>query len=199
MTASPLPRFAALGVLLLALLTPLVPAQAAGSFNQQMASILEHYQVIESALVADTFPAPAVQAARQIAKEAPALDLASIAAKHREHMKDVPQQLEAAARLVQKAKDLAGAREAFKQLSRPMVMWASMAPPTGVSVMYCPMVQASWLQPGVEVQNPYVDAGMRGCGQLVGSEKQQEEHGGDHRGEMKKMEHGGDEEAAHHH
>lgn len=65
-------------------------------------------------------------------------------------------------------KDLAALREEFKPLSRAM---AGLVAATGVGaqIYYCPMVKGYWLQPpsDAEARNPYLGAGMPGCGSKV--------------------------------
>ncbi len=67
-----------------------------------------------------------------------------------------------------KAKDLASARAAFKQLSDSLIQHlASQKVPAGIyHVAYCPMANASWIQTGKTVLNPYMGLSMPHCGQL---------------------------------
>ncbi len=54
------------------------------------------------------------------------------------------------------AKDLAGAREAFKPLSRSLIEYLSKngVPSGRFYEAYCPMAKASWLQADQDVKNP---------------------------------------------
>lgn len=82
--------------------------------------------------------------------------------------------------LAQRAEELARAaeidgasletfREGFRGLSDGLIALAGAAPPRSVvHEAYCPMVDASWLQRGDEVANPY-DPGMLRCGSIEGT------------------------------
>ena len=60
------------------------------------------------------------------------------------------------------------ARDAFKELSRPMAMWVTMSKPAGVNVVFCSMAKGSWLQTDAKIRNPYYGAKMLSCGQIIG-------------------------------
>jgi hypothetical protein len=63
---------------------------------------------------------------------------------------------------VAEAPDMAKAREAFKLLSEdvePLTVTEK-----EVTVMYCPMAKASWVQPNGPVENPYYGKSMLRCG-----------------------------------
>jgi hypothetical protein len=72
------------------------------------------------------------------------------------------------AEALSKAKDLAAARDAFKNLSDSLIRHlASQKLPAGVyHVAYCPMAKASWIQTSKTVLNPYMGSSMPHCGQL---------------------------------
>jgi hypothetical protein len=64
------------------------------------------------------------------------------------------------------AKSLEAARDAFYELTKPLVRWRQGVPADGrPKVAYCPMYKRSWLQPGEEIGNPY--GGMPRCGEIV--------------------------------
>ncbi|MBC7690867.1 MAG: DUF3347 domain-containing protein [Methylotenera sp.] len=64
--------------------------------------------------------------------------------------------------------DLKKARDHFKNLSSPLVKWVKRNKSVGWSVLYCPMVGASWLQRrGEPVRNPYFGEEMLSCGEKV--------------------------------
>jgi len=138
----------------------------AKQFDSAMGPILAAYLEIHDALAADTLEGVAEQA-RSIEESAKSLDPTHLAGEHADHYKMVPQKLGEAAAAMQKATDLAQAREALKGLSKPMAMWATMSKPAGVNVVYCPMAKASWLQKGHEIRNPYNGASMPKCGEIV--------------------------------
>lgn len=71
-----------------------------------------------------------------------------------------------AARAVEQAKDLKGAREAFNPLSEAVIAAAKAANVTDVKVAYCPMANASWLQKEDTIRNPYYGSQMLTCGEF---------------------------------
>ncbi|HVR39358.1 MAG TPA: CusA/CzcA family heavy metal efflux RND transporter [Thermoanaerobaculia bacterium] len=66
------------------------------------------------------------------------------------------------ARAIAEARDLQSARESFAQLSDAMIARDHDA----AEIAYCPMVKHAWLQPKGPIENPYVDAEMRACGEV---------------------------------
>ena len=143
-------------LLTLALLLTAGPAFSAPSLSG-FDAVLGHYEVVRKALTADTVTGIPDHAAaiHKLAKGAPA-DLA-------------PKIAEAAARLGA-ARDLKTARDAFYELSKPMVRWRETAGGTGSQehvVAYCPMSKRSWLQPKGEIGNPYYGRSMATCGEVV--------------------------------
>ena len=73
-----------------------------------------------------------------------------------------------AAQALSKANTLDDAREAFKKLSMPMAMWATMSKPKDMDVLYCSMAKASWVQKHGKVRNPYYGPKMLDSGEIVG-------------------------------
>ena len=67
-----------------------------------------------------------------------------------------------------KAKDLEAARAAFKSLSASLIQFVQgqKAAAGTYHVAYCPMANASWLQTGTTIMNPYMGKSMVHCGQL---------------------------------
>ncbi len=65
------------------------------------------------------------------------------------------------------AKEIVSMRTALVDLSKPMVMWASMSKPSGINVVYCSMNPGSWLQKGSKIRNPYYGSKMLSCGQII--------------------------------
>ena len=70
--------------------------------------------------------------------------------------------------LLAEAKDLKAARQAFKPLSTSLIKYlAQHKASKGVyHVVYCPMAEASWIQTGQEVKNPYLGKAMLDCGEF---------------------------------
>lgn len=144
------------------------PARAgAETFDEGMQPILAQYLKIQAALAGDHDKGVAKAAAR-IAKITRALKPKTVKGKHAAHYAKLPAKLKAAARAVAKAKGLKARREAFKALSRPMALWATMSKPKGVNVVFCSMAKASWLQRGKTIANPYYGSKMLRCGQVIG-------------------------------
>lgn len=67
------------------------------------------------------------------------------------------------------ASDLDAARDAFYELSKPLVRWRKAAIVEVPTVAYCPMAKRSWLQPDGELGNPYYGQSMLTCGETVES------------------------------
>jgi hypothetical protein len=138
----------------------------AEDFDAAMSPILATYLEIHDTLASDQVDGVA-ERARSIGKAAGMLDPTGVTGKHADHYKTVPEKLGKAAAAMSEASDLAEAREALKELSKPLAMWATMSKPEGISVVYCSMAKASWLQKGGSVRNPYYGASMLTCGQVV--------------------------------
>ena len=136
-------------------------------FDKAMHPILEEYLKIHEALAADKTEG-VKRAAEQIVTLAGNVDTKTVTGEHETHYRDVPMKIKKAAQILVKGKDIGAMREAFKALSRPMAMWATMSKPKGIYVVYCSMQKASWLQKGKAVRNPYYGHKMLRCGEIVG-------------------------------
>lgn len=66
------------------------------------------------------------------------------------------------------ATDVAWAREAFYDLSKPMVRLNGLLAGPKMNVVYCSMARKSWLQRHETIANPYHGQAMSGCGEIVG-------------------------------
>jgi Cu(I)/Ag(I) efflux system membrane fusion protein len=136
------------------------------AFDAQIKPLYLEYQKIHRALAADSDRGIAA-AAKKIARLAGKLDPAVVSGKHAGHYKGLPQKIKAAATKLGRAKGIAAKREAFKALSRPLAMWASMSKPEGINVVFCSMARGSWLQSERTIANPYYGAQMPRCGEVV--------------------------------
>ena len=67
---------------------------------------------------------------------------------------------------LEKAADLKNARVAFAALSDEVITYRATVGGEKPVVAYCSMEKKSWLQPKGAITNPYVDAGMRACGEV---------------------------------
>jgi len=138
------------------------------NFNKSMHPILSEYLKIHSSLAKDKTDGVVVSA-KKIGKLAGSLDPKAVHKEHAGHYKHITMNLKKASKKMAVAKSATEMREALKDLSKPMAMWASMAKPKGIKVAYCPMVKASWLQKGDMILNPY-DMRMPKCGNIVGGD-----------------------------
>ncbi|HXR08839.1 MAG TPA: DUF3347 domain-containing protein [Candidatus Acidoferrum sp.] len=119
-------------------------------------SVLNHYLTIQTNLATDTL--------KGVEEQAKAIAGAVKADPMKMLSPDVAQQAETLAQ----AKDLKAAREAFKPLSASLIKYlADKKAGKGVyHEVYCPMANASWLQLGKDVRNPYYGKAMLDCGEV---------------------------------
>jgi hypothetical protein len=161
----------------------IVPGSAMASgtdaFDKAMAPVLTDYLAIHGALAGDNMEG-VKSAATSIAATAKKLDPAGVRGEHAEHYGDLPAKLEKAAAAVAAATTVDEARDAYKELSKPMAMWGPMSKPKGIVVMFCSMAKASWLQRKGDVKNPYYGRKMLGCGEVVGGDHGEAGHKGPH-------------------
>ncbi len=97
---------------------------------------------------------------------------AGIQADMAEDIQELLPQLSQAAAALASATSLDATRDAFYELSRPLVLWRKAANPSTSAggwpiVAYCPMAKRSWLQPRGDVSNPYYGQSMLRCGEIV--------------------------------
>jgi len=171
-------QFAIASLVVAALAAPAARADTAG-FDKQMQPILEQYLKIQVALAADKTDGVKV-AADRIGKLSSKLKPGSVSGDHTGHYKDIPKKLKVAATAVAGAGDIKATREAFKGMSKPMAMWATMSKPAGAKVAFCSMAKGSWLQAGDEIRNPYYGSEMLTCGEFVGGAPAADEKQGGH-------------------
>lgn len=144
---------------LAALLVAAPAAQAAdtGPFE----AMAKHYEPIWQALAGDSTDGVAEHAER-IAEIAESGDHPADAA-------DIAPEIARRARTVAEAPDLEAAREAFGELTKPLVRYRKAVGAERLEVAYCPMAEKAWLQPDGDIQNPYYGSEMLACGDFVGS------------------------------
>ena len=140
------------------------------AFDAGMRALLTEYLKAHKPLYSDTDKGVAA-AAKAMAKLAAKLNAKGIGGKHAKHYAALPGKLKAAALALHKAKGIEKQRDAFKVLSRSMVLWATLSKPKGVVVIYCSMTKGSWLQLTKAIRNPYHGAKMLYCGQIVSGKK----------------------------
>ena len=66
-----------------------------------------------------------------------------------------------------KGNDLKALRARFEDLSRTVIAYLKTAPAEGLSIYYCPMAKATWVQKTGPVANPYLGKAMATCGTPV--------------------------------
>lgn len=134
--------------------------------------ISDHYEAVRQALLHDTTKGVGGHATA-IADQAAALEksfdaaAAGVVADSQGACEALLPDIVTAARKLATADDLAAARAAFGELSKPLVRYREMVPGERPMVVYCPMAKESWLQPEGEVGNPYFGQSMARCGQIV--------------------------------
>ena len=125
----------------------LAAADAMDMKSDMKPEILSSYVKISAALAADDLTA-AKAAAASVAGHA--------------GMSESNKAITPKAEAVAKAKDIEGARDAFKSLSAAIEPLA--AGEKGYVVMNCPMMNADWVQTSKDVKNPYFGKAMLTCG-----------------------------------
>jgi Cu(I)/Ag(I) efflux system membrane fusion protein len=121
-------------------------AKAQASSTSTLKSVLDHYLSIQSTLARDSTENVS----------ASAKTLAAVV--RSDETKSVPAAIAEQAETLAKARNIAGARKAFKPLSEALIAYLKVnaAPPGTYYEVYCPIVKASWLQAGETVKNPYL-------------------------------------------
>jgi hypothetical protein len=113
-------------------------------FDQSMRPVVEAYLIIQEALAEDKTDGVKT-AAEKVAALSDNLDPGTVTGEHATHYKDVPAKIKTSALKLAVGKDIGAMRDAFKELSRPMAMWATMSKPEGIYLVYCRMAKGSWL------------------------------------------------------
>ncbi len=143
-------------------------AHGSASFD----SLALEYEAIRQSLLHDTLDGVREHAAR-IEKMAGSLthgfepEEAGILPAKQDDLTALLPDLSASAGKLAAASDLAGAREAFGELSKRMVRFRQMTPSPKNVVVFCSMAKKVWLQPKKEIGNPYYGQSMAGCGEIV--------------------------------
>jgi len=148
-----------------------VPARAD---HDAFHTIVEHYEPIRLALVDDGTDGIA-EHAQEISQEIDRLagefsaQRAGVDPEAADDvLEDLPEMREAAESLAS-AEELDAARDAFYELTLPLVRYhARLVEKEGrPAVAYCSMAKRSWLQPEGEIGNPYHGQKMEKCGSIV--------------------------------
>jgi len=155
---------------LLLLVLPLSVSAAQNTF----AEIYEHYDAMLKDLIADKVPdtkthGAAIQEAAAKLHEEWSAEAAGVKAEAGDEVQALLPEVEKAAAALREATELDAAREAFYELSKPLVRYleATEAGEGRPVVAYCPMVRKSWLQEKGDITNPYYGTSMLACGSVV--------------------------------
>ena len=72
--------------------------------------------------------------------------------------------LRKSARAIDRSSKLEDARNAFKDLSKPVISWVRKFDFADLEIGECPMARAQWVQMKGEIRNPYLGKDMISCG-----------------------------------
>jgi len=143
-------------------------------FEGGMDRIFDGYLAIHDKLINDDITDMA-KISRRLAVMVKQLNPVDMTFEFEPHFKRIKKQMIKSCRKLMKIKTLEEARMAFRQLSKPLVDWASSSRPVGVVVIYCPVANATWVQVHGAVLNPFYGKKLLGCGTVVGGGKSVEE------------------------
>jgi protein SCO1/2 len=139
---------------------PAAPAAGGAGASQASSatagSVVDPYLRIHDALSADSLQGVR-DAARTVAVEAKKLGSAA-------------ETIRVAASGFEQASDLQSTRAAFRKLGDAIIVYAKSSKAglgDGVSVAYCPMLRAYWLQRGTKIRNPFYGKSMLECGRVT--------------------------------
>ena len=149
-----------------------VAIPAAAGEGTTFDAINEHYEAIRVSLLHDNTKGVA-EHARAIETKVNELQQGFSA-----HHAGVPQdgaaacqallpEIAKAAGAVAQASSITQTRDAFGELSKPMVRYREMVSGERPVVVYCSMARKAWLQPEGEIGNPYYGQSMARCGDVV--------------------------------
>ena len=158
-------RFAAM------ILTAAVPPVAAGE-GTAFDAVNEHYEAIRIALLHDKTDevadhARAIESTIKHLEHEFSPDHAGVSNEGAAACQALLPEISKAAARVADATDISQTREAFGELSKPMVRYREMVSGERPVVVYCSMAKKAWLQPEGEIGNPYYGQSMAKCGDIV--------------------------------
>lgn len=136
------------------------------NFAAAMHPIVGEYMKLCDVLAADNTEGVA-EAAKRIGELAATLQTDGITGAHARYYKTIPQRIQSGAQKVAAAKGLETIRNVLSELSKPIVLWATLAKPAGIKIMYCSMKPGSWLQKDTVLRNPYYGSQMLHCGEII--------------------------------
>ena len=142
------------------------PAQAppaSSAFDQ----ILEHYEAVRLALTQDTVQGVSEHSAQISTIVTDLESKKSLKGDNTDELQALLPDLKQAAASLTTATSLKAARDAFYELSKPMVRFRKSISGDKPVVAYCSMAKRSWLQPAGKLANPYYGQSMLRCGEIV--------------------------------
>jgi hypothetical protein len=137
-------------------------------FDEKMQPVLAEYFKITENLASDKTDGVA-DSAKKIESLSGNLSASFVTGEHASHYNSISKNIAEGAKKMALAKEIVSMRTALVDLSKPMVMWASLSKPSGINVVYCSMNPGSWLQKGSKIRNPYYGSKMLSCGQIIPS------------------------------
>mgnify|MGYP001162263131 CR=1 FL=1 len=143
-------------------------------FEGGMDRIFDGYLAIHDKLINDDI-SDMKKLSRKLAVIVKQLNPVDMTFEFEPHFKRLKKQMIKSCRKLMKVKTIEEARIAFRQLSKPMVDWASSSRPVGIVVIYCPVANATWVQLHGEILNPFYGKRLLGSGTVVGGGKSVEE------------------------
>ena len=155
-----------------ALASPMAAHGAAEAEVTAFAEIMSRYEAIHESLAGDTIEGIAEQASeiQEIAQEtfsSFSASAAGVAAGEAQECQSLLPEVERSAKTLASATTLEEAREAFSELSRPLVRYRAMVSGERPNVVICCMAKKPWLQDSKEIANPYYGSKMLRCGAIV--------------------------------
>ncbi len=134
--------------------------------------VAAHYETVRLALVNDSTDGIAqhgqeIESILQRLAAAWSPATAGVRPDMAEDVRGLLPELRKAAAELSTATSLDAARDAFYELSKPLVRWRKAADGDKPLVAYCAMAKRSWLQPEGELGNPYHGQSMLRCGEVV--------------------------------
>lgn len=139
--------------------------------SDAFAPVVAEYEVIRAALAADKTDGTAERAKKlaALARESMTAQEAGVPEAAAAELATLLPKIAAAAAKVSTAQGLAAVRDAFGELSAPMVRWFELRAEKGDwAIAYCPMAEQYWLQKQTpDVDNPFYGSEMLTCGRFV--------------------------------
>lgn len=139
----------------------LVAPAAYAADDTPFTAMAEHYEAVWKSLSGDSIDG--------VASHAEAITRIAESGDHPAEAREAVPQIVEHARSLAAASGIDAAREAFGELTKPMVRYRKAVGTEHLKVAYCPMLKKAWLQPEGDLANPYYGSEMLTCGEIVGS------------------------------